>query len=189
MKRTIFIITALILLAGLNPAQSRAGSKATSGGSKLISGALSFTSQGGDLYESYSNERLNVISVTPSMFYFVSPGFGVGGDLSYERRERGGDSYTTMVIGPKVGYFADTGSDMIPFFTGGVGYYLVASNGESRGGVRFKFGGGMLVRKGHLAFSIEATFMHDRLNLEGDEGSTTGNTILVGVGLAGFLFD
>ena len=189
MKRTIFIITALILLAGLNPAQSQAGGKATSGGSKLISGALSFTSQGGDLYGGYSNERLNVVSITPSLFYFVSPGFGIGADLSYDLRSRGSSSYTTLGVGPKIGYFSDAGENLIPFFAGGVSFLTTGSDLGDTNGMRFKFGGGVIIRRGQLGISIEATYLIDRYNLEGADGSTTGDTIIFGVGLAGFLFD
>lgn len=189
MIRKAFFTAAIILLLGLNSAQSQTRSGATSGGAKLISGAVSFTTQGGDLYGGYSDERLNVISVTPSLFYFISPGFGVGGDLSYDLRSRGSYSYTTLSIGPKIGYFADSGSDLIPFFAGGVNYLTAGSDLGDNNGVRLKFGGGVIIRKGRLAFSIEASYLYDRLNLEGADGSTSGNTIIFGAGLAGFLFD
>jgi len=189
MKRIIFIITALILLAGLNPAQSQAGGKATSGGSKLISGALSFTSQGGDLYGGYSNERLNVVSIMPSLFYFVSPGLAVGADLSYDLRYRGSSSYTTLGVGPKIGYFGETGSNLIPFVAGGVGFLTTGSDLGDTNGYRIKFGGGVIIHKGRLGASFEVSYLLDSYSYEGSSESITGNTIIFGVGLVGFIFD
>lgn len=189
MKRTIFIITALILVAGLNPARSQAGSKATARGSKLISGAISFTSQGGDLYEGYNNERLNVVSVMPSLFYFVSPGLGIGADLAYDLRYRGSSSYTTLGVGPKIGYFGETGSNLIPFVAGGVGFLTTGSDLGDTNGYRIKFGGGVIIHKGRLGASFEVSYLLDSYSYEGSSESITGNTIIFGVGLVGFMFD
>ena len=189
MARKIFIITALILLAGFNYADGQARSSATDRGAKLISGAISFTSQGGDLYGGYNNERLNVVSIMPSMFYFVSPGLGIGADLAYDLRYRGSSSYTTLGVGPKIGYFGESGSNLIPFVAGGVSFLTTGSDLGDANGYRIKFGGGIIIRKGRLGASFEVSYLLDSYNLEGSSGSTTGNTIIFGVGLAGFLFE
>ena len=189
MKRKILFIAAIILALGVNSSHGQARSGATGRGAKLISGAISFTSQGGDLYEGYNNERLNVVSIMPSLFYFVSPGLAVGADLSYDLRYRGSSSYTTLGVGPKIGYFGETGSNLIPFVAGGVGFLTTGSDLGDTNGYRIKFGGGVIIHKGRLGASFEVSYLLDSYSYEGSSESITGNTIIFGVGLVGFIFD
>ena len=61
--------------------------------------------------------------------------------------------------------------------------------GDSETGFGFKVGGGILIRNGHLAVAIEAAYLIERFKFEGASESTTGNTIAIGVGFAGFFFN
>ncbi len=191
MNHKVFLIAMLILLMGFSFAQGQARSEATDEGAKIVSGVISFSSQGGDLYTGFDDDddRLTTIAVVPSLFYFIAPGVGMGGDLAYNRASRGDDSYTVWGAGPKIGYFIDTGGNTIPFVSGGVNYLSVADEHDSENGFRFKFAGGVLIRKGHFAVAIEAGYILDRFKFEGASKSTTGNTIVIGAGFAGFLYE
>ena len=187
MSHKTFLIAGLILLVGFNLAHGQAGSEATDKGSRLISGGFSFSSQGGDLYGG-SDDRLTIVSIVPSLFYFVAPGIGLGADLAFTRMSSGDDSMTSWGVGPKIGFFKDSGGDAIPYISGGVNYLSIGDGDDSENGLRFKFGGGVLIRKGHLAMAIEVGYIFDRYKFDGDDESTTGNTIVVGIGFGGFLY-
>jgi hypothetical protein len=161
------------------------GSEATDKGAILISGMASFSSQGGDLFEDIEENRLTTIAIVPSVFYFVIPGLGIGADASYNRQSQGDNALYTLGIGPKVGYFLDSGSAAIPYVAGGGGFTTIG-NGDSESGYYFKVGGGVLLRKDHLAVAFEAGYMYTSFDIEGE--SFSGNAITVGVGFAGFLF-
>ncbi len=61
----------------------------TNEGSKIITGAFSFSSAGGDLYE-YDESRYNTFHLTPSMSYFIVPGFALGAKFILNRIARRG---------------------------------------------------------------------------------------------------
>lgn len=188
MLAKISIWSFLLTLVACSFAYGQTRSEATDKGAMLISGTASFSSQGGDLYEGFDDERLTTISIVPSVFYFVSPGLGLGADLSYNRVSQGDFSATIWGVGPKVSFLFDSGTNAIPFIAGGVNYLSIGANDESEGGIRLKFGAGFLIRKGHMAVSIEADYVYDRFKPEGFSEFITGNTILIGVGFARFLY-
>ena len=188
MNHKIFLIAVAILIMGYGFAPAQTRSEATDVGATLVSGAFSFSSQGGDLYENTDDKRYTVVALVPGFFYFVAPGLGIGGDVSYNRESQGDASFTFWGVGPKIGYFIDSGTDAIPFFSGGLNYISFGDGSDSEGGLRFKFGGGVLIRNGHLAVAIEAGYVWDRFKFEGASEATTGNSIAIGIGLAGFLY-
>lgn len=189
MNSKIFSMAAIMLLIGVNPLLGQTRSEATDSRAAIVSGMLSFSSQGGDLYGGFDDERLTTITIMPSFIYFVAPGIGIGGDLSYSRLSRGENSLTTWGVGPKIGYFMDSGGNIIPFFAGGINYLSISDEEDGENGFRFKFGGGILIRRDHMAISIEAAYVIDRFKFEGASESTTGNTIVIGVGFAGLLYN
>lgn len=190
MNRKIYVIAVGILLLGSSLVQSQGRSAATDQGAKLVSGAFSFASQGGDLYAG-GDDRANIVTIVPSLIYFISPGIGIGGDLSYARQSQGDFSATEWGAGPKIGFFMDSGGSMIPFIAAGANYLSFSNSfdDDSENLLRFKVAGGILIRKDHLAVSIEAGYLLDRFKPEGADESVNGNTIVIGIGFAGFLFN
>ncbi len=169
--------TVLFLLVGLATAVSQERSAATDNGAMLVSGAASLSSQG---YE--SGDRLNIFALSTGMFSFVSPGLGVGGDITFSSMSRGSSSSTSYGIGPKIGYFFDSGGTTMPFVGAGISYLGASSGGASQDAYRVKLGGGLLIRKDHLGFTIEAAFVLDEYK------NASSNTILIGVGFAGLFY-
>ncbi len=162
-------------------------SEATTKGAALISGMFSFTSQGGDLYES-GDDRANTIMVSPSYLYFVDDKLAVGGALSFNRVSQGDFDFTTFGIGPKAAYFFDSGAPAIPYIGAGFSYLSVGSDGENEGGFGYNIGGGAIIRKGQLGFSFEGGLMAESYKPDGADDRIKGNTIYVAVGIVGFLY-
>jgi hypothetical protein len=188
MSYKISLIAVLVLLMGAGFAQGQTRSEATDTGAALVGGGVSFSSQGGDLYGGSDDDRLTTLAIVPSLFYFVAPGIGIGGNISYDRMSQGDASFTTWGVGPQIGYFMDSGGNAIPFVAGGVNFLSIGNQDDSESGFRFKFGGGVLIRKDHMAVSIEAAYVIDRYKFEGAEEAITGNTIVIGIGFGGFLY-
>jgi len=151
MRYKTFLTIVLFAVMGFGFAYGQR-SEATSPSAALLSGAVSFSSQGGDLYAGGEDEdRLTTLAIIPSLFYFVAPGLGIGGDLSYNRQSQGNQSLTIWGAGPKLGYFMDSGSNTIPFLAGGINFLSIGDEDDSESGFRFKIGGGVLLRKDHMA--------------------------------------
>jgi len=184
MLRKTVVLAACLTLVSFSMAYAQR-SEATDKGAILISGMASFSSQGGDLFEDVEENRLTTIAIVPSVFYFVIPGLGIGADVSYNRQSQGDNAFYTLGAGPKVGYFFDSGSNVIPYAAAGFGF-ITFGNGDSESGYIIKGGGGIMIRRGHLAVAIEAGYQYMSVDIEGE--SFSGNTIAVGVGFAGFLF-
>ena len=70
MKRRLFSLALAMLLFGLN--QIIGQSAATNKGSHILSGALSFTSQGGDLYSDFEDNNFNSLTLVTSYYNFVA---------------------------------------------------------------------------------------------------------------------
>lgn len=182
-------------VSGLGARRSTDGSAAFPRGTQLVSGVLSFSSQGGDLYENFDGDGITTVSIVPSVFYFVTPSIGIGGDLSLTRQSQGDFSNTVWGAGPKAGYFFNSGSSTIPYVAVGWNYLSIgASNGdesESEGGTRWKFAGGVLLRRDHLGIVMELGYSRDSFSVEGFDGdneSFAGSIISLGIGFAGLLY-
>ncbi len=189
MNYKLILICAFLLFLGANKSQSQTTNSSLEKGTMLINGTISFTSQGGDLYVGSGNDRLNTLNITPSIIYFISPNIGIGGDLSLLRRSLGDYSSTIWTFGPRAGLFIETGSSTIPFLSIGVNLLSIGDEEESNTGSRIKFGGGLLFHQDHLAVTVEADLLVDRIKFEGSSESTSGNIFLISVGFGWLRFD
>ncbi len=159
----------------------------TDAGAVYISGHLSGSNSGGDLYE-INGHRFEEFIVVPSVLYFVTSGLGIGGDISLHHQKQADFSSTTFGIGPKAGYFFDSGGTTIPFLS--VGAHLLSMGDEygSDTGFGFRFGGGLILRTGNLAFSLGISIGQQRINFEDVDETITGEQLLIDIGIGGFLF-
>jgi hypothetical protein len=183
-QSSLCTIACALLLTGAAHAQTR--SEATKQGAVLVGGAVSFTSQGGMLYEDLDGNTLTTVAVAPGVLYFATPGVGVGGDISFAKVSQGSETFTAIAAGPRAAYFWDRGNTTIPFVGGGVNYLTVNESGNSGNGMRIKGGGGFLIRKDHLALSFELGYLYDRFKAGGF--TVSGNSIVFGIGFGGFLY-
>jgi hypothetical protein len=182
-------LLALILLAA-SAAPALAQTYAIDRGSIVLDGTVSYTSQGGDLYESADGDRLNTALLNPSVMYFISPGLAIGGDLYVERISVSDASLTTLGIGPAISYyFGEPESTVYPFVSANVVYANLSSDFGDASGFGVAFGGGaafMLSRA--VGLVAEAEYMLESLEIDGVGESTDGNTFRLGLGIAAFLF-
>jgi len=166
MTRSIMtILCALILLTACSGAWAQ-----TDKGGLVFMGTAAFSTTSG----------ATVLGLSPRAYYFVADQIGVGGRLSFESRSAGGSD---VLFGPDGVYFFKTSSDeLLPF--AGLGLFLSHhSNGKSTTGFTFSLHGGLAyLLKEHLSIFPELS-----LNLE-NQDSNSGTTIMLGVGLAGFLY-
>lgn len=77
----------------------------TDKGSKIVSGGFTFSTAGGDLYESEDGDRQVLIQFNPSVDYFVIPGLALGGKFLLEYFLDGEYSLDTWGIGPRIVFF------------------------------------------------------------------------------------
>jgi len=181
MARSIMtVLCALILLtAGAGGAWAQ-----TDKGGLVFMGTASFTTSSGDLY---GGNSFTTLELSPRAYYFVADQIGVGGRLGFRNTSTSGFSTSSITFGPDAAYFFKTSSDnLLPFV--GAGLFITStsvSNGHSSSASGFTFslhGGLAYLLKEHLSIFPELS-----LNLE-NQDSNSGTTIMLGVGLAGFLY-
>lgn len=158
-------------------------------GSTIILGTVSFTSEGGDLYENADGDRLTTLSIAPTAIYFVAPNIGLGASVAYQTMSQGGSNYHVLGVGPTVGYFiGNPDSKNFPYLAAGIQYNTMG-NGNSISGTDIVLGGGILFTvKDHIGIVLDVGYHMQSLKPEGADDSTSGNIIAVGIGIAGLLF-
>jgi hypothetical protein len=181
MTRSILIVicTLSLLTAGAVGALAQ-----TDKGGLVFMGTAAFTTSSGDLY---GGSSLTTLELSPRAYYFVADQVGVGGRLGFVNASTSGLSTTSIAFGPDAVYFFKTSSDnLLPF--AGAGLFITSasiSNGHSSSASGFTFslhGGLAYLLKEHLAIFPELS-----LDLQ-NQDSNSGTTIMLGVGLAGFLY-
>lgn len=181
-------LTGLALFLGLaSPALAQ--DYAIDQGSVVLGGTVSFSSQGGDLYEGFDGDRLNTLLLNPSALFFVSPGLAVGGDVYVQRVSQGDASLTTLGIGPEVRYyFGDAASTTYPFIGASIDYASLSSDdGDDATGFGYGAAAG-------LAFMLSPTVAltaevdYSRSNLSFDSIDIDGNEIRLELGISAFLY-
>ena len=159
-------------------------------GTWLLQGTAAFSSSSGDLY---GNETLTTFSLSPTVHYFIINKLALGGKLDVVSRSQGNNSNTSLFVGPSVRYFLakDTDAYLNPYL--GAAILLRSMSSETTignttyksdaSGSSIQLSAGLAwFLKEHLALTPELSF-----NLESLEGNS-GTTIMLGVGLAGFLY-
>ncbi len=178
----------LALLAHDLDAQQYASGK----GATILSGMISFQSNGGDLYGS---DRINFLQITPSFSSMVANNFALGGSLEFAGQWEGGASITSVAIGPHLGWIGGTeASTSFPYFIVGFRYISQSVDfgsplfgSSTASGTNISVNGGTIVAlRKHLGLNIGIRF--DLVTLSQNSQSESGNIISIGAGLSGLLF-
>ncbi|NTV46857.1 MAG: porin family protein [Chlorobiales bacterium] len=190
MSKKLLLLIGLFLMTCFSTSFAQSRSLATRQGSWLVTGMFSYSNQGGELYDDSRGNSVSTVWATPGVYYYISPGFGLGAELSWSNTSQGGSSNTLWSRGPKAGYFFDSGNSAIPFLEGGVSYLEMSSNGYDDSGLRLKLGAGLLIRNDHLGFGLEAAYVYDRFRVDTAYGTRTvdGDTFVISAGFAAFLY-
>lgn len=170
-------------------------SPATAKGAGLVTVDFSFLSQGGDLYFDGDDNRQNLLLISPNYLHFLADRFAVGGGFAWSRQTQGDVSINSFAIGPSVGYYFDSGSSAIPYLGASLAYATSKVDfGSGLGdleskatGTAYSFGGGILVRKGHLGFTFETGFVGENLKNQDSDERIRGNSLYFTVGIVGLL--
>lgn len=157
----------------------------------ILQGNIAFSSSSGDLY---GDDALTAISVAPTVHYTVIEKLALGGKLDVASRSQGDVSSTSLMIGPSIRYYfgKDTDSHMgnvNPYLGGAILLRSMSfddgnpnTDEESQSGSAIQLAGGLAFYLSNtVALTPELSF-----NMESLEGES-GTTIMLGVGLAGFL--
>jgi hypothetical protein len=170
----------------------------TDKGSCLIYGGFTFSSAGGDLYESSGN-RVTTTQLNPSVGYFLTPGLALGGRFIYSRTSQGSASVTTWGIGPSILFFID--GDQSNANIKGESYPYVGLNflyvsGSSKigtheytvSGTMISFGVGLChMLSNTVGITTEFGYQMDNMNPE-NGNSENGNKFNIIAGIVAFLY-
>lgn len=163
-------------------------------GSVRLGGTISFTSQGGDLYEDGDGDRASTVLLNPSLGFFVSPGLSLGGEVLVQRQSQGDFSVTSLGIGPELAYFfGGPGSSAYPFVAVAA---LYTNTTIDEPGDDFSFGGFGVQLSGGATFMVArnvgltagAFYFTESLSADGQDGSVSGNTFGIEGGVTAFIF-
>ena len=104
MKKAVQAVIIVLALAAVASAANGPVDK----GSFVLGGHVSFMAQSGELHESPEGDNYTSISVSPSLGYFVLPGFYLGMDAGIFHSWQGNIRRTTgYLIGPSLGFYYD----------------------------------------------------------------------------------
>jgi len=193
MKNLSICMTALLFLAIGAAAQDSPVDK----GSFMISGQASYTSLGGDLFEDYAGNSINLIAINPGIGYFTTPGFMIGGDFSILHASWSDDADATLIgLGPKIAYFFNAKQDrteqkgaFYPYIEA-FGQYFSVSLGNNDASA-FLYGGKVgFISMITNSVAIDAAVTYSGLSFkpDGADDSISGNILSVGVGLSQFIW-
>jgi len=155
-------------------------------GASMITGLASFTSTG----SGSGSVRTNVLTISPSMDYFILNHFFVGGGFSYSNQSMISSTITQLGIGPEIGYaFGNQDSKAFPYINAGWNYISTnfnPSNGaSSANGSGVSVGLGMIIPiKSHIGFVVEGKYN----TFSFSEFNESENIISLNIGIVGLLF-
>lgn len=194
MKAKFFIITPLFFLNILLVNELKAQTYPVDKGAKILSGKLHFSSAGGDLFENNDEDRQTEFSLSPALSFFPSPNFFLGGQLSYSSARQGEAKSSSLGIGPHIGVAGgNPTSNAYPYASVAAlltnNTFDVGSGGESFGGHSFIFSGGVWVTMiEHIGLDVSLSYRITNLKLNDNE-RLTGNSIEIGLGVVGLLYN
>jgi len=110
-KIILFVICLITLSSTVSAQQFALDKKAT-----IISGSVSFMSQGGDLFEDLDGNKATSLTLAPNINYFITKNFFIGGSLEFSSEAQGDYSSNGIGIGPQIGYaFGGPESEVFPY--------------------------------------------------------------------------
>ena len=159
-------------------------------GSLVLDGTISYSSDGGDLYENADGDRVSTALLNPSVLYFVVPGLAIGGELYVESASQGDFSLTTIGVGPEVTYFfGGPESTVFPYVGVNLAYASLSSDAFDASGIGFGFGAGAaFMLSNSVAITAGGSYEITNLSIDQVDDTQSGNTFRLELGIAAFLF-
>lgn len=204
MSKVTLLAAVLLLCAGLVAAADSPVDK----GSLYLNGSVFFTSRSGDLWESdgesvttlgVGNANIGmdglIIDITPTIGYFVAPGFFVGGQMAVNRYSLGESDLTVIAVGPTLGYYFNAASTR-PEVRGSAypyvrGFFTFSNFSNGNGVTVLQYGGkgGILYMLSRaVGADLAVQFRGDRWDSDYTDNAETGTTLSVGLGFTAFIY-
>ncbi|MFQ5572401.1 MAG: hypothetical protein ACE5G0_22230 [Rhodothermales bacterium] len=187
------IMFAVALFACM-PATAFAQTFAIDQGSFMLGGALSFTSRGGELYEDNNEDRLNALSLNPTLQFFLRRGIAVGGTILVSRTWQGDFSQSTFGIGPRISAFFGTPTlnaypflSLSPIYVSNTTDFGTGDISGSGFGVHLTGGAALMVAR-NVSVTIGLFYLYESNSFDELDDSFTGNTFGIEMGIAAFIF-
>ena len=186
--RTLFLGMMTVAVMVLGATQADAHVQKTTW---ILQGNASFSSSSGDLY---GGDDITTITLAPTVHYAIMNKFAIGGTLNFGSSSQGDFSSSSFMLGPSVRYFFGGDRDkhmggINPYVGGGIMLRSESfddgnpnTNEETQSGSAIQLLGGIAF---YLSNTVALT-PELSVNLESMEGES-GTTIMLGVGIAGFL--
>ena len=141
MKKIIIISTILLLFQPLRLWAQKA--YAIDKGSIIIGGSLGYTSTGN---EYRLVDRIQKITITPGLLFFVFPHLAIGGELKLVSTIYSDYTETSYGTGPVIGYyFGKASSKEFPFLSFSYLQLIETGNGRSLRKKLYRFTGGSAI--------------------------------------------
>ena len=185
MKLKFKLILPLLMLLGLVYGQEKSISPATTKGSSILSGIVVYSSSQDNALFDDSKSRSQLLKFNSSFLGFVTNKFGMGIDLGVERLNVPSFTSTALQIGPKIGYYFDSGDNITPYINAGISYLYQKRNFEVDRDQATRVSGviGVLFRKEHFALNVEGGFHRDDFR-----GDGIGSIFFIGIGASACLY-
>ena len=181
MKKCFLII--LIIIIGIP--QIFADDIIAEKNSTMISISGYYSSLGGDLYTDAEDNSKTIMEFAPTINHFIMPGIYVGLGLNMMSISQGDLDYSSTSVGINAGYvFKGYTDKLLPYI--GVGYRMVSADDVS-GNDMFVGAGAIVPAADQVALTLDVGYHFDSMEIDGIDGTFSGNRISAGIGIAGFL--
>jgi len=161
----------------------------------IISGSGGYMSQGGDLFEDTDGNKATTVSLKPTVDYFITRKFFIGGGLDFSISSQGDYNSNGIGIGPELGFaFGGPQSKAYPFVQIGILYYKMnadygsGDDSQFSGSNIFLGCGAIFPVKEHIGVIFSGGYQLLDLKDKEYDKSYSGNIFTVGIGITGLLF-
>ena len=151
----------------------------------MLSVSGSYSSLGGDLFADAEDNSLTIMQFSPTINHFVMPNIYVGLGLDMMSMSQGDLDYSSTSVGINAGYvFKGYVEKIYPYL--GVGYRMVSADDVS-GNDMFIGAGAIIPAAEKVGLTLDIGYHFDSMEIDGVDGTFSGNRISLGIGIAGFL--
>ena len=182
MKKTALIAGGIAMLLSMHAFAQK--SYPVDKGVMMIAGSMSYVSQAGEIRD---NERMTLLTVQPSLRYFIIPNFCAGASIFYDRFTYSDNTITTWRIGPILQYyFGGRDTKNYPYVGTGYTYYSFTDSYKQQN-VHITGGIAMLIAR-NVAATLSARYTIESRKPEYLDETLSGNTLSFCLGLATFIY-
>ena len=185
-QRMVLFVCAMLLFNYVN---GQSGSIATRTGTQLLSLDFSLRGNGGELYNAVDGDRLSShLDLTYYIFAENKLNFGLATEIDLSVAD--GRNFVRGYMGAQMGYFFDSGNNLIPYVN--YRFSIILDYGNNRfeqqnNGFRHALSGGYMVRLDHIALLVEGGINLERHHI-GDDNIEKSLILNLSIGVGYFIY-